>query len=542
MTRTQRKLVFRTFLLVALALAVVLLLDRIRTGGSTAPSNILNRSVGAEPESLDVHAARSTNAATVLRDLGEGLMGYSPAGELVAAAAASWEVSDDGLEYRFQLRPEARWSNGEPVLASHFQYSLRRLVDPATAAFYAEFLIDIENVAAITRGELEPETLGVETLDDHTLLIRLVRPVPYFLGLLTHNSTFPVYPPSLAEHGKNFARPGILVSNGAYKLDRWDFGSLITLSRNEYYWNNAGTAIDTVRHHITTEQGSELNRYLAGELDITDTVPSESFKKVQRQRPDELQVAPVINVYYYGLNLTKPPLKDNRKLRQALSMAIDRETITEKVTGRGEQPAYGWVPPGVNQYESLHFNYADSSVADRHATARRLYREAGYGEDKPLQIEIRYNTSDTHKKVALAVQAMWADVLGVQTKLINEEFQVLLANMRAQDITQVFRSSWSGDYNDANAFLSILESGNPSNLPGYSNAEYDSLLARAAAQPDPQQRQFYLEEAERVLLGDHPVIPIYFYVSKHLVSPRVQGWQDNVLDYHYSQHLSLLPH
>jgi ABC-type oligopeptide transport system substrate-binding subunit len=167
--------------------------------------------------------------------------------------------------------------------------------------------------------------------------------------------------------------------------------------------------------------------------------------------------------------------------------------------------------------------------------------EAGYGPDNPLQIELRYNTSDTQQRMALAIQAMWKDALGVQTTLINEEFQVLLANMQAREITQVFRSSWTGDYNDAHTFLSIMESGNPANLPGYASAEYDSLMQRAAGQVDLDRRRLWLEEAERVLLADHAVIPLYFYVSKHLVSPDVVGWGDNVLDYHYSQHLSLVP-
>jgi len=499
----------------------------------------LARAIGAEPESLDMHAARSSEAATVLRDIGEGLTGYSASGELVAAAAERWEVSADGLEYRFWLRPDARWSNGAPVLAEHFVYSFRRLVDPATAAFFAQFLIDIENAEAITKAEKAPRRLAVRAEGELELTIMLERPVPYFLSLLTHYSTFPVYPPAVETHGSNFARPGNLVGNGAYKLDRWELGALIELSRNEHYWNNAGTAIDTVQHHITPEPMAEINRYRAGELDLTGTVATELFAKMQREIPRELRVSPFLNVYYYGLNLTKPPFRDNPKLRQALSMAIDREVITAKVTKRGEQAAYGWVPPGVNNYESLRFGYAKQNVEERHAAARRLYEEAGYGKDKPLQVEIRYNTHETHERIALAVQAMWREVLGFEAKLINEEFQVLLANMTAREVTQVFRSSWAGDYNDANAFLSIMESDDPSNLTGFANEEFDSLMRRAASQTDQKHRQLFLEEAERVLLSEHPVIPIYFYVSKHLVSERVIGWQDNVLNYHYSKHLSL---
>jgi len=220
-------------------------------------------------------------------------------------------------------------------------------------------------------------------------------------------------------------------------------------------------------------------------------------------------------------------------------MAVDRDVLVASVTGRGEAPAYSWVPPGVDNYEPRRFNYAEENQDERNTHARRLLQEAGYGPNNPLKFELRYNTSDTQQKIAVAVQSMWRNVLGAEATLVNEEFQVLLANMRAAEITQVFRSSWIGDYNDAHTFLSIMQSGNASNMPGYASDEFDALMERAAEQVEPKSRRLYMEEAERVLLADHPVIPLYFYVSKHLVSPDIVGWGDNVLDYHYSQHLSL---
>jgi oligopeptide transport system substrate-binding protein len=512
-----------------------------QTTDDTGPParTVLHRGLTSDPESLDPHKARSVQAGDVLRDIGEGLLGYAPGGELVAGAAESWRVSDDGLSYTFTLRDDARWSNGEPVTAGQFVFSLRRLVDPATAAFYAQMLGTIENAGAIVAGKKPPTELGVAAIDDRTLVITLERPTPYLLSLLTHPSTFPVHPGSLAAHGDDFTRPGNLLSNGAYKLDRWEPGSVIVLSRNEYYWNNAGTAIDEVQHHVVTQEMTELNRYRAGELHVTGSVPPDSFDKLRRERPDELHVAPYLGVYYYGYNLTKPPFKANPQLRQALSMAIDREVLVEKITGRGELPAYGWVPPGVANYESPRFSYAQLTQPERNALARQLYREAGYGPDNPVQVEVRYNTSDTQQRIAVAVQSMWRDVLGFEAALKNEEFQVLLEHIREREVTQVFRSSWIGDYNDAHAFLGIMESGNPANLPGYSSDRFDTLMKQAAAQLVADDRRLFLEEAEREMLADHPAIPLYFYVSKHLVSPRVSGWGDNVLDYHYSQHLSL---
>ena len=501
----------------------------------------LNRGIEAEPESLDFHKARSTAAGDVQRDLGEGLTGYTPGGALVARAAERWEVSEDGRDYTFFLRGDARWSNGQPVTAEDFVYSFRRLVDPATASFYSQSVSDIENAAAIIAGSKALEELAVTAAGDHELKVRLARPTPYFLALLTHPSMFPVHRASVEQHGDAHARPGSLVTNGAYTLVVWNLGSLIELRRNEHYWDNQSTAIDRVRHHIVTEPAVELNRYRAGELHITDNVPPEAFARIRRERPGELRVAPYLNVYYYGFNMTRPPFRDNPELRRALSMAIDRQALTENVAGRGETPAWSWVPPGVDNYDERQFPYADMSNEERGAAARRAYRQAGYGDRNPLAVEIRYNTTDMHQRIALAVQAMWREVLGVEATLINEEFQVLLSNMRAKQVTQVFRSSWLGDYNDANTFLQVMLTDAPSNMTGYSNPEFDSLVKMAAEQTDPERRRSYMQQAEAILLGDHPVIPIYFYVSKHLVSPRVQGWGDNVLDYHYSRHLSLSP-
>jgi ABC-type oligopeptide transport system substrate-binding subunit len=503
-------------------------------GRSGAPESALHRGLSSDPETLDPHKARSVQAGEVLRDIGEGLLRYSAAGELSPGVAESWTVSDDGLTYTFTLREKARWSNGDPLTAGHFAFSLRRLVDPVTAAFYAQMLADLDNARAIIAGESAPGELGVEVVDERTLVLQLERPTPYLLSLLTHPATFPVHPGSLREHGDTFARPGTLVTNGAYTLTRWSPGSVVELSRNQHYWNDAATSIDEVRHHVLTQEVTELNRYRAGELHITGNVPPDSFQQVKAERGDELHVAPYLGVYYYGFNLTRPPFKDRPQIRQALSMAIDREVLVE-----GEAAAYSWVPPGVDNYAPRRLAYADQTQESRNIHAQRIMREAGYGPDNPLQVELRYNTSDTQQRIALAVQSMWREVLGVETTLINEEFQVLLANMREQRVTQVFRSSWIGDYNDAHTFLSIMEGGNPSNMPGYESDEYDSLMRRAAEQVDPESRRLYLEEAERVLLADHAVIPLYFFVSKHLVSPDVIGWRDNVLDYHYSQHLSL---
>ena len=494
-------------------------------GDDDGHQSVLNRGLATDPESLDPHKARTVQAADVLRDIGEGLMSYTATGELVAGAAQSWEDTADRLQWAFTIREDARWSNGDKVTAQDFEFSLKRLVDPATTSFYAQIIEDVVE--------------SVTATDERTLTIRLRRPTPYFLDLLTHPSTFPIHVPSHESYGDSFARAGRYVSNGAYVLDTWLPGSIIILKRNAYYWNNDATAIDVVRHHVVTQEVAELNRYRSGELHITSVVPPDGFAQTKETFGDQLRVAPYLGVYYFGFNLTRPPFANNVALREALSMAIDREALVEKVLGRGELPAYSWVPPGTWNYEPVRFSYADLSQGERNSIALQRYRDAGYGEERPLEIELRFNTNDTHKRVALAVSAMWRETLGVETRLINEESSVFLSNVRQGNVTQVFKGSWIGDFNDAHTFLGVMQGGSSTNMPAYANDEYDALMQRAASQVRLDRRRLYLEEAERVMLADHPVIPLYFYVSKHLVSPQVQGWGDNVLDYHYSQHLSL---
>ncbi len=527
-------------LLFAVAIAIVAAIV-LYDGGNVdqgEPVRTLQRAMPADAETLDPQKGRSTQASDIQRDIGEGLFTYSRSGEVVPAAVERFEISDDGLTYTFYLRDGLRWSNGDAVTADHFVAGMRRLVDPKVAAFNASMLIDLENAEGILSGDIPVSMLGAEAVDERTLVLRLVRPTAYITGILTHPSTFPVHTPSIAEHGDGFARPGKLVSNGAYRLDAWVPGSLIALKRNEHYWNDSATAIDAVNWHVLVQDAAELSRYRAGELHVTSTVPSDSFAQVREEFGDQLSVGPYLAVYYLGFNLTKPPFKENPALRQALSMAIDREALTQKVTARGEAPAYSWVPPGISGYEPVRMGFAALGKEEREQRARRLYKEAGYGEENPLKVELRYNTGDSHRRVVVAVQSMWREVLGFEATLINEEFQVLLTNMKEAEVTQVFRSSWVGDYTDPHTFLSILQSGNAQNMPQYRSEEFDDFMARAATQTDPRQRRLLLEEAERVMLADYPIIPLYFYVTRHLVHPDIEGWGDNPLDYHYSQHLS----
>lgn len=500
-------------------------------------SRTLVRGIGPEPEALDPGHARGDAAGTVIRDLYEGLLTENAAGKLIPGTADHWSIGEDGTVYTFHIRKSARWSNGEPVTAADFVAGIRRTVNPATGSAYASVLYPIRNARAVFEGTKPLDALGVRAPDAHTLRIELNSPTPYFLSLLAHHCTFPVYRPGLEKYGDAFARPGRMVSNGAYRLVDWNIHSAIILERNPHYWDNAHTAIKRIEYLPIADEAAELKRYRAGEMDITYTIPSTQFAWLKQHLPEQLHIAPYLSTYFYGMNLTRPPLKNAPGLRRALSMVIDRQVIADKIAASGQQPALGFVPPSVQNYTTQRFDYADWPYAKRLAEARKLYHEAGYDSANPLSIEIRYNTGNLHARIAQAVAAMWAQTLGVKTRLVGEEFKVFLQNRRAMQKTEVYRSGWVGDFNDAATFLDLFRSNSPLNDTGFSDPRYDELLDEAASVQDSDRRAALLQQAERRLLHAHAVLPLYYYVSRHLVKPDIGGWQDNVMDRHYSRQL-----
>lgn len=501
-------------------------------------AHILLRGNGPEPDSLDPQKARSVEAHVVLRDLYECLTSLAKDAGTAPGVAKSWEASPDGLTYTFHLRDNARWSNGDRVTSDDFVFALRRLVDPATASQYAQLIDVVENAPAIVAGRAAPATLGVAAPDDATVVVRLAAPAPYLPGLLSFPSTCPVHRPTLEREGARFTKPGVMVSNGAFVLEGWVAGSTISVVRNRKYWNDAATRLDGVKYLQIADESAEFTRYRAGDLHVTAVVPRGQYDIVKRDYAAELHVSPQLSTYYYGFALDRAPFRDAPGLRRALSLVIDREQLAQVVLRVGELPAYGWVPPGVHDYTSQRFDYAGRSMTERMAEARRLYAAAGYSVAKPLRFELRYNSGEVHGRLAVAIAAMWKAALGVEAQLTAVEFRSLMADIDARDV-EMFRLSWSGDYNDAYTFLQYLKSDFGINLPRYSNPAYDALLARASSTADTATRRELLEEAERTMLADTPLVPLYFYVNKHLVSPRVTGWYDNVLNVVYSKDLAL---
>lgn len=505
-----------------------------------ADRQVLHRDNSEEPQTLDPHLAEGVPSANILRDLFEGLTAESPDGRVVPGAAQRWNISRDGKIYTFYLRRDARWSNGDPLLASDFVYSFRRSADPLTASKYAHVLLPIENAQAVLAGTQPVEALGVEALDDYTLQIRLLDPTPYFLGLLNHSSTYPVHRASVELHGSRFSRPGNLVSNGAFRLVDWKVRSRIELVRNPEYWGAEDVILERVVYYPFEDPMAAMNRFRAGDLHWTFVVPHNQFRWLQEHYPEALQISPWLGSNFFGFNLTRAPFDSSPQLRKALVMAIDREVLTQKVTQFGEQPSFTLVPPGIGEYQSPVVEWAGWTQAQRNAEARRLFAQVGYSEDRPLRLEIRYNTSENNKKLALAIASMWKQVLGVQSELINEEWKVFLQNRKQKVVTEVFRAGWISDYADPYSFLEMFRTDHGQNDYGYSNRIYDSLLGQIAAERIPARRRRLMTEAERVILEDLPIIPVYTYVTKRLVDPHLRGWEDNVMDHHYSKHMYLL--
>ena len=505
--------------------------------------NTLDRGNGPEPSTLDAHRCQEVACGNVLRDLYEGLVAEGPDGALIPGMAERWDVSPDGHMWNFHLRADLRWSNGERLQAWQIVASFRRAFAPSTSAPFAEQFDALQNAQQVQQGKLPLRALGVSAPDSHTIQFRLMRAAP-LPRLLLLPIAYPVYLPAVIRDGAQHTRPGHLVSNGAYRLQAWTPQSAITLERNSQFRERAPIA--TVRYHVTEDAGSELKRFQAGDLDITETLPPQPVSGLRTRFGSQLQISPYLGAFWLGLNLTKPPfasplVNTNRALalRQALSLAIDRDKLTRYITGFGEQPAFGIVPPTVSGYRPQSSTFAAMTQPQREALAKRLYRDAGYSDAHPLTVELRYNTSTLHRRLALAVAAMWREILGVHAQLRNEEWKVFVQNRRQRAITQVFRGGWIADVDDARNFLAAFASDGPLNWVGFRDAQFAALLAQADNAADASQRNALLAQAEARLMAKQPMIPLYFYTSKHLVKPTVHGFRANPLDHHASRFMTL---
>ncbi len=524
------------FKLSAAALAAMLLLNAC--GGSdkaastqqgksaaAAEANVVTRNNVTEPQSLDPHQITGVPEINIVRDLLEGLVETDAKGDIIPAVAESWS-SDDNKVWTFKLDTDAKWSNGEPVVAEDFVYSWRRLVDPKTASQYASYLqaAKIENIDEILAGKQAPETLGVTAVDPQTLQVTLTAPVPYFPKMLYHAATKPVHRATVEQFGVKWTQPENFVGNGAYKINKWVVNERIELVKNPEYRDADSVKIERVVFLPIGAQTDDVARYQAGEVDITDALPPEMFAKLKAEYPQELMFSPYLCTYYLEINNQKAPFDDAR-VRKALSLTLDRDTIAAKVLGRGEEPAYNLTRVGTADFVPYVPAWTKMDYSARINEAKKLLAEAGYSNAKPLTFSFLYNTSEQHKKIAVAAASMWKQALGfVNVKLENQEWKTYLDNRRSGNY-QLARASWCGDYNEPSTFLNTLRSSNSSNRAFYKNPEYDAILDRTLS-PDAgvAARSELYRQAEAKIDEAAAVIPVYGYVNARLVKSRIGGY------------------
>ncbi|WP_246733423.1 peptide ABC transporter substrate-binding protein [Methylobacterium sp. BTF04] len=510
-------------------------------GAHAAPAGLYRRGNDADPETLDPHKSSTVAEAHILRDLYEGLLTYDNHGAIIPGAAERWTVSDDALTYRFTLRADGRWSNGDPVLASDFVFALSRILAPATAAKYAEVLYPLRNARGVNQGAMPAEALGVSAPDARTLMIVLEQPTPYLLELLTHQTSLPVHPASVARYGDGFTRAGNLVSNGAYALADMVPNDRITLTRNPYFHAAGSVAIPTVAFLPTPDLASAVRRYAGGEIDSLADLPGDQMASLRRRFGAQVVLGPALGLYALAVNTRKPPFDDGR-VRRALSLVIDREFLCQRLWGETMNPAYSLCPPGLDHYrDPPELAGRDTLPIDREDEARTLLAAAGFGPDRPLAVEYRFNISDNNRNTALAIAEMWRGI-GIETRLVYTDAKTHFAYLRDGGDFDVARMSWIADYSDPQNFLFLLETGNDGLNPGhYANPAYDALMREAAAERDVHRRADLLFRAETMIVTELPWIPVMHTRSKALIAPRLTGYHPNLRNVAPTRFLRLAP-
>lgn len=535
----------RTFLALATAIALAGLLGcRGRESAVERGSRdqVLHRGIGVEPTDLDPQLATVANDFHVISALFEGLVGQDPRDlSPVPGVAERWELSADGRTYTFSLRADARWSNGDPVTAADFVASYRRMLTPSLGADNANLLYVLQGAEAFNKGgTTDFNQVGVQAVDARTLRLTLEHPTPYFLSLIQHWAWYPVHLPTIERHGaadrrgNAWARAGTLVGNGPFILSEWRPNQRIVVTKSPTYWDAATVRLQAVHLYPIDSRDAEERAFRAGQLHITEALPPGKIEAYRRDQPDVLRIDPYLGTEFYRINVTLPFLNEKR-VRRALGLAVDRRAIVERILQGGQEPAVAFTPPGTAGYTSAAILPTDV------AEARRLLAEAGYpnGVGAP-PIELTFNTSETHRLVAEAVQEMWRRELGLDVRLVNQELRSVLAARRTGAF-QVLRSVWIGDYLDPATFLNLWRSDSGNNYTGWASTAYDQLTFQAARTTDPESRKALFARAEALLLDEAPMIPIYHYTHVFLVHPSVRGWYPTLLDHHPYKHVWLEP-
>lgn len=501
---------------------------------------ILHKGNGTEPQGLDPHIVTGVPEHHILAALFEGLIGEDPKDlSPVPGVAKSWKISNGGLTYIFKLQPDAKWSNGDKLIAKDFVYSWRRVLSPKLASEYAYMLHYVKNAKAFNKGKIKDFSLvGAQAIDNETFEVTLANPTPFFLNVLQHYSTFPVHKKTIEKFGKidrrgtKWTRVGNMVSNGPFVLTKWQLNHVVRVKKNPMYWDAKMVRLQEINFYATESQQTEERSFRVGELHVTNEVPIHKIEVYKKNNPKLIRISPFLGTYFYRINTTREPFT-NPKVRRAFAMTLNRDQLVRKVTKAGELPAFAFTPPETSGYTPK------ASFKEDVVEARKLLADAGFpgGKDLP-KIDILYNTSDKHLVVAEAIQDMWKKALGVEVSLSNQDWKVYLDSQTTMNYT-ICRAGWIGDYPDPNTFLDMFVTDGGQNKTGWSNKTYDSLIAQAGRTSGKAQRYEIFQRAEKILLDEMPIIPIYIYTRVFLISTDVKNWFPTIQDHHPYKHVYL---
>ena len=536
----------KPFLKSLLALAILsatnsAIAANVPSGTELSSRQELVRNNGSEPATLDPHKAESNVEFNIISDFFDGLVRSKRDGTIEPRLAESWENQDNKI-WTFHLRPGITWSSGEPITAQDVVWSWKRLVDPETGSPYASYpgTMYIENAEDIAEGKKPVSTLGVKALDSETLQVTLSQPNSAFLFMLSHISMAPVNKSAVERNGSKWTLPGNIVSSGAYHLSDWVVNEKVVALRNKLFWNNPQTVIEKVTYLPISSGTADVNRYKAGEIDITFTIPEILFSSLKKSIPEQIRLSPYFSTYYYEFNTTKAPFNDPR-VRRALNMALDKDIIAGKVLGQGQVPAWRVSQPEIGGIKIKAADYGDWSREKRIAEAKKLLGEAGFNATHPLKFNLLYNTSESHQRIAIAASSMWKKNLGVEAKLQTQEWKTLLDTKRTGNY-EIVRYGWVADYSDASSFLNNYRSGDKQNSSGYSNPVYDEMLIKASLATSPEERGKYYQQAEDILAEDVPAIPVYHAIKNNLVKPYIGGFSMNERGEYFTEDLYIKKH
>lgn len=513
-------------------------------GGNVEEEDVLTlrRGISAKVDTLDPHRSSAQWENIVIGDMIIGLMQHSADGEVIPGVAESWDTSADGLTWTFKLK-QTVWSDGVPLTAEDFVYALRRIQSPAIASQYSSLLYNIKNAEAVNNYDpengtgLPPEELGVRAIDDYTLEITLEQPAPYLLGLLTHYTTYPVPKHVVEQYGESWIQPDNIQVNGPYKLVYWKTGDQLVTEKNPAFFDADTVCFDRVSYFELEDLAAVERRIEAGELDINNAFDGGRKAELDQRFPGWARTTPALLTTYWSFNSSEAPFDDIR-VRRALAMALDREYLVNKVLTPGFIPAYAFVPPGIGNYETdrPEVSWKDLSREDRLAEAKRLLEEAGFGPDNPLSFEFKHRSTDDNPKAAPVAQANWNEIAPwVDAQILRQDTKVLYADLRQSNF-EVADGGWVADYNDPLNYLYLLDSATgQQNYGNYANPEYDRLLEAASMERDLVKRAAIFAEAEKIMIEDTPITPMWFQVTKNLVDPTITGWGENAEDIHRSR-------